>query len=107
MDVDKVWVGKLTPEQRAQLAKEGKCFYCKKKGHITKECPAITAKKTSIATTNVVTPQEPPKRLTGKEQYHKIQALINAMTEEEANDYYQAQVEEDKKNAEDFLLQDQ
>ena len=31
---------KLTPEERSRLAKEGKCFYCKKPGHMAHGCPS-------------------------------------------------------------------
>ncbi|ETW77571.1 hypothetical protein HETIRDRAFT_326778 [Heterobasidion irregulare TC 32-1] len=31
---------KLTPEERSRLAKEGKCFYCKKPGHMARGCPS-------------------------------------------------------------------
>ena len=30
---------KLTPELREQLQKEGKCFYCRKTGHMAYNCP--------------------------------------------------------------------
>jgi len=30
---------KLTPEIRSQLLKEGKCLYCREKGHILTNCP--------------------------------------------------------------------
>ena len=31
---------KLTPKERTQLAKEGKCFYCKKPRHMVCGCPS-------------------------------------------------------------------
>ena len=31
---------KLTSEERNQLAIAGKCFYCKKPGHIVRGCPS-------------------------------------------------------------------
>ena len=31
--------GKLTTEQKEELRKEGKCFYCKQTGHIALQCP--------------------------------------------------------------------
>ncbi|EFN54469.1 hypothetical protein CHLNCDRAFT_52911 [Chlorella variabilis] len=30
---------KLTPELRQQLLREGKCFYCRKTGHMALQCP--------------------------------------------------------------------
>jgi hypothetical protein len=41
MDVDvnlvKTWP--LTKEERDKLAKEGRCFHCKKQGHMARQCP--------------------------------------------------------------------
>ena len=31
---------KLTPEERSKLAKEGRCFYCRKTGHMAHNCPS-------------------------------------------------------------------
>ena len=31
---------KLTPGERDKLAKGGKCFYCKKSGHMVYNCPS-------------------------------------------------------------------
>jgi hypothetical protein len=45
MDVDRSQFTKLTPELRSQLAKEGKCFYCRKPGHMARECTGKPAKK--------------------------------------------------------------
>lgn len=33
-------IGRLTPNERNQLMKEGKCFYCKEQGHLSTDCPA-------------------------------------------------------------------
>ena len=34
MDIDR-----LTTEERTQLMKEGKCFKCRKQGHLSRDCP--------------------------------------------------------------------
>ena len=34
MDIDR-----LTTEERTLLMKEGKCFKCRKQGHLSKDCP--------------------------------------------------------------------
>lgn len=36
---------KLTPEERARCLKEGLCFRCRKSGHVTKDCPLVSAEK--------------------------------------------------------------
>jgi Retrotransposon gag protein len=38
MDVDAVTIAALTPDERKVLSAEGRCFYCRKQGHITKDC---------------------------------------------------------------------
>ena len=39
MDVDAVCVNALAAEEKEKLAKEGRCFRCKKQGHISRKCP--------------------------------------------------------------------
>ena len=39
MDVDAVRVDALAAEEKEGLAKEGRCFKCKKQGHISRKCP--------------------------------------------------------------------
>ncbi|ETW76232.1 hypothetical protein HETIRDRAFT_329954 [Heterobasidion irregulare TC 32-1] len=40
LEVDAIRFKKLTPEERNRLYKEGKCFYCKKTGHMARGCPS-------------------------------------------------------------------
>lgn len=55
MDVDATTrLGRLTPELRAQLLREGKCFRCRKAGHMSRDCKGSTtvAATHSLAATN-------------------------------------------------------
>ena len=87
---------KLTPEERAQLAKEGRCFRCRLQGHMARDCPknsnrnsnsnareTITENKTSEPSPKSTAPPATPK-LTRAQQ---IRALEEAMEDEERATY--------------------
>ena len=74
---------KLTPEERMQLAKEGRCFCCRLQGHMARDCPknanrnanpnarkTTTETKTSNlpSTTPATTNQTPTTKLTRAQQ---------------------------------------
>ena len=71
MDVDATTTTnfkKLTPEERTQLAKEGRCFRCRLQGHMARNCPKNTNKnqvKSRETTTNktIDTPLQPQNSL--------------------------------------------
>ena len=86
---------KLTPEERAQLAKEGRCFRCRLQGHMARDCPknsnrnfnSNTRETTTEnkATDSSKTPPNPnPTKLTRAQQ---IRALEEAMEDEERATY--------------------
>ena len=66
-----------TNEQN-QLMKEGKCFGCKKIGHISKNCPDKKVKK------------EEPKKYKGKELHTHIRGLFKDMTADEKEEFMKA-----------------
>ena len=88
---------RLTPEECAQLAKEGQCFRCRLQGHLARDCPKNTAppakarENTSSPDNASPTlpkpaPTPPPKdkKLTRAQQ---IRALEAEMEEEECTQY--------------------
>ena len=89
MDVDATTTTnfkKLTPEERTQLAKEGRCFRCRLQGHVARNCPKNTNNpqaKTRETTTNTTTTP----KLTKAQQ---IRALEESMAEEERAEYLDA-----------------
>jgi hypothetical protein len=105
MDVDAANVTqfkKLTPEERAQLAKEGRCFRCRLQGHMARNCPkntnfnpptvrtnkTPTPTKTNIpVTTTTVQPSTPAIKLTRAQQ---IRAIEEAMEDGEQSEYLDA-----------------
>ena len=64
MDIDR-----LMTEERTLLMKEGKCFKCRKQGHLSKDCPSRG--------------NETPKPWTGKTAATHIRSIISGMTQEE------------------------
>ena len=85
---------KLTPEECAQLAKEGRCFRCRLQGHLARNCPKNTLPQIKVREANtpeetappLTTPTPPPKdkKLTRAQQ---IRALEAEMEEEERAQY--------------------
>ena len=86
---------KLTPEERAQLAKEGRCFRCRLQGHMARNCPKNSNRNFNSnareTTTENKTNDSPPKstapptpKLTRAQQ---IRALEEAMEDEERATY--------------------
>ena len=45
MDLDAVQIDALAAEEKAKLQKEGRCFTCKKLGHVSRVCPNKPNKK--------------------------------------------------------------
>ena len=93
MDVDATTTTnfkKLTPEERAQLAKEGRCFRCRLQGHVVRNCPKNTNNnqaKTWETTTNKPADTTTTPKLTKAQQ---IRALEESMAEEERAEYLDA-----------------
>jgi hypothetical protein len=111
MDVDAANVTqfkKLTPKERAQLAKEGRCFRCRLQGHMARNCPKNTnynnsttwtirtnetpaTIKTStpatVPTTQPSAPSTPANKLTCAQQIRNIE---EAMDDEERSEYLDA-----------------
>ena len=93
MDVDATTTTnfkKLTPEERTQLAKEGRCFRCRLQGHMARHCP----KNTNNAQTKVreTTTDKPANTTTTPKltKAQQIRALEESMAEEERAEYLDA-----------------
>ena len=46
MDVDAATLATIAAEEKQRLMKEGRCYNCKKMGHISRNCPTKTNKNT-------------------------------------------------------------
>ena len=84
---------KLTPEERTQLTKEGRCFRCRLQGHMARDCPKNTNRKLNSSVREATTETKPPDppttstpttKLTRAQQ---IRALEEAMEDEERATY--------------------
>ena len=81
---------KLTPEERTQLAKEGRCFRCRLQGHMARNCPKNTSNnqaKTRETTTDKPADTTTTPKLTKAQQ---IRALEESMAEKERAEYLDA-----------------
>ena len=93
---------KLTPEERTQLAKEGRCFRCRLQGHMARDCPKnanrnvnSNVRKTTTenkndskpSTNNNMNVTTSSTKLTRAQQ---IRALEEAMEDEERATYLDA-----------------
>jgi hypothetical protein len=96
---------KLTLEERAQLAKEGRCFQCQFQGHMAHNCPKNTNNTNTTIRTNETStldkvstppttpntqpsaPNTPTTKLTHAQQ---IRAIKEAMNDEERSEYLDA-----------------
>ena len=93
MDVDATTTTnfkKLTPEERTQLAKEGRCFRCRLQGHVARNCPKNTNNQQTKAretTTDKPTNTTTTPKLTKAQQIH---ALEESMAKEERAQYLDA-----------------
>ena len=93
MDVDATTTTnfkKLTPEERTQLAKEGRCFRCRLQGHVARNCPKNTNNtqtKVRETTTDKPANTTTTPKLTKAQQ---IRALEESMAEEERAEYLDA-----------------
>ena len=67
-------VGKINADERTELMKAGKCFTCKKQGHLSCDCPQRPPKHTNAhASTSQIEEvnsddEEPAKVRSGKEE---------------------------------------
>jgi hypothetical protein len=44
MEIDRVKARQITTDERAELMKAGKCFTCRKQGHLSRDCPQCSSR---------------------------------------------------------------
>lgn len=75
MDVDKVEINRLSPQQREEHMKKGLCFECHKTGHRASDHRAGGSTSTNNTWRKTL--------MKGKEAYQKIRSMLEEMGEEE------------------------
>ena len=90
---------KLTPEERTQLAKEGRCFCCRLQGHMARDCPKNSNRNSNTNTREATTSNKDtdsssktpstttPTNSTKLTRAQQIRALEEAMEDEERATY--------------------
>ena len=71
MDVDR-----MTVDKRTRLMKEGKCFRCKRPGHLSRDCPSGEDRRDERK-------EEPKKNWKGKELAYHIKGLMANLDKDE------------------------
>jgi hypothetical protein len=92
MDVDATTIPfqKLTDADREKYRKEGRCFRCREKGHMARNCPKnnkAVVKTADIPTPTTPTTPTPTANVTKLTKAQQIRVLEDAMTEEERGEY--------------------
>ena len=80
----------MTDEEKTELMKKGLCFWCRKAGHLSRDCPEKKGKAAapqSTATTPVLTPAT-PKKMTAKELTAHIRSLMALLNNDEKTEFY-------------------
>ena len=92
MDVDVITrvYKMMTNEERTELMEKGLCFWCKKAGHLSRDCPKKKEKAatpTTPATTSTST-TTPPKKMMAQELTAHIWSLTALLNDEEKTEFY-------------------
>ena len=91
MDVDVItWMYKtMTDEGKTKLMKKGLCFWCKKAGYLSWDCPKKKGKPTTPSTLMAPsTSTAAPKKMTAKELTAHIRSLTALLNGKEKTEFY-------------------
>ena len=80
----------MTDKEKTELMKKGLCFWCRKGGHLSQDCPEKKGKAMTLqptATTPAPTPTA-PKKMTAKELTAHIQSFMALLNDNEKMEFY-------------------
>ena len=80
----------MTDEEKTELMRKGLCFWCRKAGHLSRDCPEKKGKAAvpqSTAATPTPTPAT-PKKMTAKELMAHIRSLTALLNDKEKTEFY-------------------
>jgi hypothetical protein len=93
MEIDRVRARQITTDERTELMKAGKCFTCRKQGHLSRDCPQHSSRPHTNAHTSTSQvkiedddkEEDTPKARVGKTKY-SADEIIEIMRNTEDDD---------------------
>ena len=84
---DCIQAKKIDADKRTELMKAGKCFTCKKQGHLSRDCPQRPPRTNARASTSKIeevnSDDEEPAKVRGGKKKHSASEIMEILREEE------------------------
>ena len=83
MDIDSIHIEKLTQEEREKCIKEGRCLWCRKPGHYSRNCTTFPNNNAPHSNTKPPPRKPKPRKIAGIEEVLEVQQGEEVNEEEE------------------------